>query len=101
MLLRWLEREIISSSEGSLSSQWPRPSRPPGGLLGSVGSFRKKRGEHKETQKCCQSKMKNKVGGKMDAIGGHIFGEMRHSNKLGKEKIGSRRKKIDNGKLNA
>lgn len=37
-LLRWLERESISSSEGSLSSPWPRPSGPPWGLgLGSAG----------------------------------------------------------------
>jgi len=35
-LLRWLEeRESISSSEGSLSSPWPRPSAPPWGRLGS------------------------------------------------------------------
>lgn len=41
-LLRWLERESISSSEGSLSSPWPRPSGPPWGRLGSTGRWGKR-----------------------------------------------------------
>lgn len=48
-LLRWLERESISSSEGSLSSPWARLSGPPWGRLGSVGGWEWKRTTKKET----------------------------------------------------
>lgn len=34
--LCWLERDSISSSEGSLSPPWPRPSGPPWDRLGSA-----------------------------------------------------------------
>lgn len=35
VLLCWLERDSISSSEGSLSAPWPRPSGPLWDWLGS------------------------------------------------------------------
>lgn len=47
VLLLWLERESISSSEGSLSSPWPRPSGPPWGRVGSEAGERRNEAERK------------------------------------------------------
>lgn len=59
VLLRWLERDNISSSEGSLSSPWALPSGPPWGLVGSVGGWdRDRRKEINKGKMQCISKSK-------------------------------------------